>query len=259
MERELPLHLLTLDAQTLQQIRDGYFQHLIVQPEQLGSFHGHMPRLARLLTSIQFARKIARVHIDEIHFLYIAGLPHYGLPAFRPAWGGLNELRLRLPKGTPVQAHSGTLPPHIKSAVIEHLNFNPSTFLSLKLSTNRPNIVYVTHRIVGSLSDFRNLDFLISNPFTHIIKTVVYHDDTQQCADAVAFNERRLPPELRNTGLIRHYHGGMSKAYLQHVFDDFSNPKGTCKILHTTEGASTVCLITFRFTCSRFFSGPPRR
>ncbi|KAJ7845810.1 P-loop containing nucleoside triphosphate hydrolase protein [Mycena olivaceomarginata] len=221
------------------QIREGYFQHLIVQPEQLGSFHGHMPRLARLLTSVQFARKIARVHIDEIHFLYIAGLPHYGLPAFRPAWGGLNELRLRLPKGTPVQAHSGTLPPHIKSAVIEHLNFNPSTFLSLKLSTNRPNIVYVTHRIVGSLSDFRNLDFLISNPFTHIIKTVVYHDDTQQCADAVAFNERRLPPELRNTGLIRHYHGGMSKAYLQHVFDDFSNPKGTCKILHTTEGAST--------------------
>ncbi|KAJ7314178.1 P-loop containing nucleoside triphosphate hydrolase protein [Mycena albidolilacea] len=198
------------------------WNHLIVQPEQLGSFHGHMPRLARLLTSVQFARKIARVHIDEIHFLYIAGLPHYGLPAFRPAWGGLNELRLRLPKGTPVQAHSGTLPPHIKSAVIEHLNFNPSTFLSLKLSTNRPNIVYVTHRIVGSLSDFRNLDFLISNPFTHIIKTVVYHDDTQQCADAVAFNERRLPPELRNTGLIRHYHGAC-----------------TCKILHTTEGAST--------------------
>ncbi|KAJ7844584.1 hypothetical protein B0H14DRAFT_2227031, partial [Mycena olivaceomarginata] len=71
--------------------------------------------------------------------LHTAGLPHYGLPAFRPACGGLNELRLRLPKGTPIQAHSGTLPLHIKSAVIENLNFNPSTFLSLKLSTNRPN------------------------------------------------------------------------------------------------------------------------
>ncbi|KAF7371288.1 II DNA helicase [Mycena sanguinolenta] len=192
-----------------------------------------------LLTSAQFAKKIARIHIDEIHFLCTAGLPHYGLPAFRPAWGSLNELRLRLPKGTPLQAYSGTLPPHIKSAVIEHLNFNPSTFLSLKLSTNRPNIIYTTHRIVGSLSDFRNLDFLVSCPFTRIIKTVVYHDDTQQCADAALANEQRLPLELRNTGIIRHYHGGMSKTYLQQVFDDFSNSSGTCKILHTTEGAST--------------------
>jgi hypothetical protein len=164
----------------MQQIRDGYFQHLIVQPEQLGSFHGHMSRLARLLNSPHFAKKIARVHIDEIHFHYTAGLPHYGLPAFRPSWGVLNELRLRLPKGTPIQALSCTLPLHIKSAVIEHLNFNPSTFLSLKLSANRPNIIYVTHRTVGSLSDLRNLDFLISIPFTHIIKTVIYHGDTQQ-------------------------------------------------------------------------------
>ncbi|KAF8214947.1 hypothetical protein K438DRAFT_1561671 [Mycena galopus ATCC 62051] len=219
------------------QIRNGHFQHFIIQPEQLRSFHGHMPRFARLLTTSQFARKITRVHINEIHFLYIAGLPHYGLPAFRLAWGGLNKLCLRLPKGTPVQAHSGTIPPHIKSAIIKHLNFNPSTFLLLKLSTNRPNIIYVTHRVVGSLSDFRNLDFLISTPFTRIIKTVVYHNNTQQCAEAITFNERRLAPERCNTGLIQHYHGGMSQTYLQCVFDGFSNPKGTCKILHTTEAS----------------------
>ncbi|KAJ7802835.1 hypothetical protein B0H14DRAFT_2263245, partial [Mycena olivaceomarginata] len=63
------------------------FQHLIVQPKQLGTFHGHFPRLARLLNTTQFAKKIARVHIDEIHFLSTAGLPRHGLPSFRPAWG----------------------------------------------------------------------------------------------------------------------------------------------------------------------------
>ncbi|KAJ7742644.1 hypothetical protein B0H16DRAFT_1323342 [Mycena metata] len=84
----------------------------------------------------RFAKLISRVHIDEVHFHSIAGLPRYSLPPFRPAWGVLNELGLRFPKGTPVQALSGTLPPHIKAAVIEHLNFNPSTFPSLKLSTN---------------------------------------------------------------------------------------------------------------------------
>ncbi|KAJ7734316.1 hypothetical protein B0H14DRAFT_2408817 [Mycena olivaceomarginata] len=84
-----------------QTIRNGDFQHLIVQPEQLKMFQGHLPRLARILSIPQFAKTIARVHIDEVHNHSLADLPHYGLPAFRPAWGSLNEFRLRLPKGAP--------------------------------------------------------------------------------------------------------------------------------------------------------------
>ncbi|KAJ7240666.1 P-loop containing nucleoside triphosphate hydrolase protein [Mycena haematopus] len=164
---------------------------------------------------------------------------HYGLPAFRPAWGSLNELALRLPKGTPIQALSGTLPPHIKTTVIDHLNFDPAVFLSLKLSSNRPNIIYCTHRIVGLLTDFRNLDFLVSIPFTRLVKVVIYHDDTQQSSDAANYTDNRLPPHLRTTGIVQHYHNGMSTEYLKQVFDDFSNPNGVCKILHATEGLST--------------------
>ncbi|KAJ7645870.1 hypothetical protein B0H17DRAFT_959312, partial [Mycena rosella] len=86
-----------------------------------------------------FTKTIAHVHIDEVHNHSTVGVPSYGLPPFRPAWGSLNELRLRLPKDTPFQALSGTLPPHIKSAVISHLNYDPKTYVSLKLSSNRPN------------------------------------------------------------------------------------------------------------------------
>jgi superfamily II DNA helicase RecQ len=56
----------------------------------------------------------------------------------------LNEFRLRLPKGTPFQALGGTIPPHIKTAIQNHLNFDPTRAVSLKLSSNRPNIVYAT-------------------------------------------------------------------------------------------------------------------
>ncbi|KAJ6552698.1 hypothetical protein B0H10DRAFT_1742274, partial [Mycena sp. CBHHK59/15] len=59
---------------------------LIVQPEQLRPFKGHITRLYKLLYVPHFV-KIARVHIDEIQFHCTAGLPRYGLPAFRPAWG----------------------------------------------------------------------------------------------------------------------------------------------------------------------------
>ncbi|KAJ7875905.1 hypothetical protein B0H14DRAFT_2158169, partial [Mycena olivaceomarginata] len=53
--------------------------------------------------------------------------------------GMLIEFRIRLPKGTPFQALSGTLPPHIKTAIHNHLNFDPDRAVSLKLSSNRPN------------------------------------------------------------------------------------------------------------------------
>ncbi|KAJ7200446.1 P-loop containing nucleoside triphosphate hydrolase protein [Mycena rebaudengoi] len=228
------------DTNLWDKIRDGYFQHLIVQPEQLRTHQGHLPRLARLLSVPRFVKTIARVHIDEAHNHYTAGLPLYGLPPFRPAWGALNELKMRLPKGTPFQALSGTFPPHIKAALIEHLNFDPNTLVSLKLSSNRPNTIYATHQIVGNLKDFRNLDFLVCIPFKPLLKAIVFHDDTQQCADAATYHDSRLPPELQNTGLIRHYHGGMSKEYLTNVYNDFSKEGGVCQILHATEGASTV-------------------
>ncbi|KAJ7824358.1 hypothetical protein B0H14DRAFT_2178101, partial [Mycena olivaceomarginata] len=62
-------------------ITSGHFQHLIVQPEQLKSFKGHLPRLARPLNDPNFVKTIARVHVDEADFIYTAGLPLYGLPA----------------------------------------------------------------------------------------------------------------------------------------------------------------------------------
>ncbi|KAJ7734311.1 hypothetical protein B0H14DRAFT_2639449 [Mycena olivaceomarginata] len=99
-------------------------------------------------------------------------------------------------------------------AVVDHLNFNPTKFLSLKLCSNRPNIIYATHRIVGSLSDFHNLNFLVGNPFTFVRKVVVFHDDTHQCTDAASYVDKLLPVHLQNSGLVRHYHGGMSKDYL---------------------------------------------
>jgi hypothetical protein len=98
--------------------------------------------------------------------------------------------------------------------------------------------VYATHRIVGSLSDFRNLDFLIAEPFT--LKCLIFHDNTQQCSDAALYHESKLPQHLSKSGFVRHYHSGMSKDYLTQVFDDFSNENGECKLLHATEGVSTV-------------------
>ena len=208
--------------------------------------NGHLPRLARLVAEERsFAKRIHQVHVDEAHFIYTAGLKHYGLPAFRSAWGRLGEFRVKIGKNVPMQALSGTQPPHIKAAIIKSLLFDEAQLFSLKLTSNRPNIVYATHPIVGELSDFRNLDFLVPRPYPierSLPKTVVFHDSTEQAAQAALYHTLRLPEALQKNRLIMHYHGGMSKEYLMKVYEDFSDPHGNCRILHATEGASTVCI-----------------
>ncbi|KAF8190241.1 hypothetical protein K438DRAFT_1549193, partial [Mycena galopus ATCC 62051] len=68
-------------------IKNGRFQHLVIQPEQLGMHQGHLPCLAGLLNNSIFVKTIARVHVDEVHNHCALGLSHHGIPAFRPAWG----------------------------------------------------------------------------------------------------------------------------------------------------------------------------
>jgi superfamily II DNA helicase RecQ len=211
--------------------------------------NGHIPRLARLVTEDlfaedqQFLKRIQRLHVDEAHFVYTAGLGHHGLPAFRPAWGRLGEFRIKIGKQVPMQALSGTQPPHVKEAIIKSLLFDDSKLCSVELTSNRPNIVYATHPIVGELSDFRNLDFVVPVPYPtcwQLPKTLVFHDSDEQAGEAALYHTRRLPQDLQKKGLVMHYHASMSKEYLTKVYEDFGKADGHCRILHVTEDASTV-------------------
>ena len=96
--------------------------------------NGHMPRLARPVSqNRKFNRLIKRLHVDEAHFIYSAGLDHYGLPVFRSAWGRLGEFRIKLGREITVQALSGTQPEHIKKACCIHLRSFclPSPFIEI--------------------------------------------------------------------------------------------------------------------------------
>ncbi|KAH9070707.1 P-loop containing nucleoside triphosphate hydrolase protein, partial [Lactarius deliciosus] len=223
------------DPDLWQSIRDVEYSVLLVQPEQLCMTNGHLPRLACLVAEDrQFLRRVQRLHVDEAHFIYTAGLKHYGLPAFRPAWGRLGEFWIKIGKQVPMQALSGTQPPHIKAAIIKSLLFDESRLSSVELMSNRPNTVYATHPIIGELSDFRNLDFVIPVPYPagwKLPKTLVFHDSVDQAGEAAMYHTKRLPEDLQKKGLVMHYHGGMSKEYLTKVYEDFSKPDGHCRVL----------------------------
>ncbi|RXW21997.1 hypothetical protein EST38_g3859 [Candolleomyces aberdarensis] len=233
------------DENLWQDIISGHYSVLVVQAEQFFVDKGHFPRLARLLYQRKFIKQIRFLLIDEAHCLYTMGTSLYGLPAFRPAWNYLAELRTRLGSNVTVAALSGTLPKHIKHVVKQRLQLDDDNLCNIKLSCNRPNISYAIHEIVGELSDYRNLDFLLSNETGSRAegrrrrKGIVFHDSVEGAIAAKNFQDLQLPIERRGKGIIRHYNSYMSEEYLQVVYDDFRDPNGVCEILHATEAAST--------------------
>ncbi|KAF8166050.1 P-loop containing nucleoside triphosphate hydrolase protein [Pholiota molesta] len=94
-------------------------QHLIVTVEQFfkSSADGHIPHMGILACTPAFQKRIVRINIDEAHFFYTAGLPLYGQPAFRPAWGMLAELKIILRRTILWHLFSATFPKHILTAV----------------------------------------------------------------------------------------------------------------------------------------------
>jgi superfamily II DNA helicase RecQ len=239
------LSLCFISLMFCQSVQAGDLSVLIVQLEQLHTFGGHLPRLAQLIHNSKLSKLVKRVHIDEAHNIYTAGMPLYGQPAFCPAWGQLGELRLFLSKNTPFQALSGTLPRHIIRCVEDKLLF-PSDYVQIHLTLNRPNITYATYPIIGSLSNYRNLQFLIPEhrgcPFDpkRIPKTIIFHDNLQEVTNAANFLNSLLPETMRHLRIAKHYHSVMSKEYLEQTFQDFASPDGMTRITCATSGASTV-------------------
>ena len=100
----------------------GTSQHFIITAEQLfKSPEGYFTKLAALLCEHSFCHRIAHVNINEIHFTHFAGQEHFGISSFRPAWGRLSELRLRLPKTVRYHGFTATCLPHIQHTIKQTL------------------------------------------------------------------------------------------------------------------------------------------
>ena len=85
----------------------------------------------------------------------------------------------------------------------------PANRLVINVSSNRPNMVYATRRLVGASSNYNNLDFIIPTPYHPpmlLQKGVIFFDNKAEASDASAHLNSRLPEVLRDAGVIKHYH-----------------------------------------------------
>ncbi|KAJ7016533.1 P-loop containing nucleoside triphosphate hydrolase protein, partial [Mycena alexandri] len=220
-------------------IEAGEIRHLLVQPEQLRTNHaGHLPRMARLLHNPGFVNKIKRVAVDEAHNIRTSGIAINGRPPFRPSWGALGEFRARLSKDTSFQALSATMPSFIHRTIGQSLGFPPDS-LTIRVSINRPNIIYATHQLIDGRKNLRNLDCIIPSSFhppMRLPKLVIFHGEKAETCNAAEHLNSLLSPELQKLRICRHYHSDMSPEYLEQTYASFADPEGDVLILHSTSG-----------------------
>ncbi|KAN0128795.1 hypothetical protein V8E53_013382 [Lactarius tabidus] len=211
---------------------DSWWNLLIVTVEQLfKSCKGHLPHLAIFLRNQQFQQYVVCIVIDEAHNIHTAGLPHYRLDAFHPAWGRLDELRAILPQHVQWAFPSATFPLHI-CATIESKLLKP---------------------VVNNIKDMKNYECFLSNPFSPESQpcVLISIDKKELACHISAHLDSCLPSEWHNTGIVMHYHSVMLQQYLQLTHDAFMTLTGNCHILVVTLGQSMgVDFLDIKIICT---------
>lgn len=209
------------------------------------SREGHFPRLALLVRNQRFQRLLARVTVDEAHNIYTAGLPHYGLDAFRPTWGRLDEIQAILPSAVTWALLSATFPLHIRTTVEKKLL--RCGYVYIHVTSNRPNTMYATHEVVDSIENLGNYECFLTKPFDlqkqpHVLIFVDKKDLASQISNHL---DGFLPNQFRNRGIVAHYHSQMSQAYLETTHNSFTGSQSDreCRIMVATSGQSVVSIL----------------
>ncbi|KAK0438276.1 hypothetical protein EV421DRAFT_1906812 [Armillaria borealis] len=103
--------------------------------------------------------------------------------------------------------------------------------------------MYARH-CVNNLDDVRNYDCFIRNPFpsngklTDQPRVLIFCDNNNQTRHISRYLNSVAPPQFRDRGFVRHYHGQMSKKYLKQAHEQFTIPTGHCRVLVATLGES---------------------
>jgi superfamily II DNA helicase RecQ len=204
-----------------------------------------LPRLAILLRNHSFQKHVTRVIVDEAHNIYTAGLPHYGLDAFRPAWGRLGELRAILPSSVRWAFLSATLPPHIRGHIEK--NLLKTGCVSIHVSSNCPNTTYATHEVINNIENLCNYECFLAVPFSISgqPRVLIFVDSKELACRISSHLDSCLPTQYQDKGIVKHYHSKMSSRYLELTHTSFTTQTGICRILIATSSQSVVRSISF--------------
>jgi hypothetical protein len=117
--------------------------------------------------------------------------------------------------------------------------------VSIMLSTNRCNLIHAVIQMVGDISNFNNLNFLVPQPYhppmAPLNKTLIFIDSKLYSGKLANHLLSRFPREQQMLRPVWHLHSEMSKAHIEDAYKSFSDPHGQCRILVATASVANVC------------------
>ena len=181
--------------------------------------------------------RILSIVVDEAHVV-----SHWGA-GFRKQYAELGTLRAILPKGTPFVAMSATLAPRVRHDVLKKLQIDEKNYINIDIGNDRPNVSIIVRAIHNPMNTFSDLDFVIPSDVMasgDIPKTFIYADQISAEVGVETRLTERLPPRLRDIGLIRPFSAAFSPEHRQMLLDLFK--AGVIRVLICTDAAGMVSL-----------------
>ena len=176
----------------IEAIENLEYHAIIVSPEQLMKPGGWFEKLLR---SPDFVVHIIGFIFDEAHCITSWG-------KFHPEYQELHRLHYILAHRVPYMITSATLTPETLTLIKNGLHIQSSNLVTIRTSTNRPNIYLCVRRINCTLSTYTNLGFLIPENYKEgdpiPPKFLVFFDDIQDSINATKFLQSRLPPHMQH-------------------------------------------------------------
>jgi len=238
----------------------SHFKNIFCAAERFFPIHGHIPPLARLLKTPSFASSIGLFLIDEGHFIATASQSQGKEPPHQPAYGKLHDVQVQLPTSTPCGIFSATLPPPVKSIICSDICMKDT--IEINLCTNQPNIMQAVIPMIGNIGNLRNLDLLIPTsyhpPMALLQRGIIFIDHKLSTAKVADYLNGRCPPGLQEIAPFRHLHSGMSRDYIDMVYDTFKHPDSHIRMIVTTAAGAHVsfALLLSSSIISSITSGP---
>lgn len=227
-----------------QDVLRGFYQHIVVSPEQCARSCPEDPMFSRLLENQAFRDRIKCVNYDEAHFIVTAGEPDKEGNVFRPEYARGYDLLIRLRAGTPCTLFSATMPQMILDKVMKSLRLPTSTSKTtyLNLTTNRPNLCFAVQQLTTPVSRLSNLDFILPTnyhpPMTPLPKTLIFVPTTDFSIDL----ERRFNKMFPGIRIAQRIHASLTPEWKSQIIENYTGLESKPPILITTSLLSNVSL-----------------
>ena len=138
-------------------------------------------------------------------------------------------------------AMSATLPPHVRTDIINKFQFDENNYTYLNLGNDRPNVFLVVRAIQNAINTYSDIDFLIpatTHKLDNVETAFLYINNITINNNIIKHLYKISPATFCGAGIIWTYSSAFSKKYCQEVMELFK--AGYVRILICTDAAGMV-------------------